>query len=170
MRRLAAVVMSGVTAVLLSSCASLIGIADGSQTSPGLHPLEFSAKTLAGDYFSGQSLTGRPAVLWFWTPSCVPCQTNAPSVVEAARAHPSVTFVGVASQDGLVAIKQFATRYGLDGSTELADLDGAVWRHFEITSPPAFVFIAGTGATQIVREAVSTEALDAQLDALAKTA
>jgi peroxiredoxin len=170
MRRLVSVAASAMAAMLLSSCAALIGIADGSQTSPGLHPLEFSAKSLAGAYFSGQSLAGKPAVLWFWTPSCAPCEANALFVVEAARAHPAVTFIGVASRDRLTAIKQFATRYGLDASTELADLDGAVWRHFEITSPPAFVFIAATGATQIVREAVSTEVLGARFDALAKTA
>jgi thiol-disulfide isomerase/thioredoxin len=133
MRRLATLLMSIAVLISVCSCASFIGIADESQTSPGLHALEFSAKTLDGKYFSGQDLTGKPAVLWFWAPWCPTCQGEAPSVAKAVQTHPAVTFVGVAARDQVPAMKQFVAKYQMAGYTQLADLDGSVWRHFGIT-------------------------------------
>src|SRR3712207_5182699 len=46
--------------------------------------LNFSAKTVDGQEFSGASLAGKPALLWFWAPWCPKCQAEAPTIAEAA--------------------------------------------------------------------------------------
>src|ERR1700758_263401 len=73
--------------------------------------LQFTAKTVDGQDFSGQSLVGKPAVLWFWAPWCPVCQGEAPMVGQMAAAQLAVTFVGVAGLDQLPAMQQFVTKY-----------------------------------------------------------
>src|SRR5262245_51367834 len=48
--------------------------------------LDFTAQTIDGKQFSGASLAGKPAVLWFWAPWCPKCQAEAPTIADAARA------------------------------------------------------------------------------------
>src|SRR6516225_12305011 len=72
--------------------------------------LQFTAKTVDGQDFSGQSLLGKPAVLWFWAPWCPVCQGEAPMVGRMATAHPAVRFVGVAGLDRLPAMQQFVAK------------------------------------------------------------
>lgn len=156
------------SAVVLSSCATVLGAAPESQTSPGLHTLAFSAKTFDGTYFSGETLKGKPAVLWFWAPWSPTCRDEAPEVARAAHTHPSVTFVGVAARDRLPAMEDFVARYDLHTLLNLADVDGAVWRHFDITRQPAFAFIGPNGSARIVRGVVTGADLEALLAALEK--
>lgn len=128
--------------------------------------LQFTAKTVNGQDFSGQSLAGKPAVLWFWAPWCTTCQGEAPGVAKAARANPAVTFVGVAAQDQVPAMQNFVTRYSL-GFTNLADLDGSVWRQFGVTIQPAFAFIGPDGSVDVVKRTLSEQDLAARVSTLA---
>jgi thiol-disulfide isomerase/thioredoxin len=50
--------------------------------------LQFTGTTLSGAPFSGASLVGKPAVLWFWTPWCPFCNAEAPNVSQVAAANP----------------------------------------------------------------------------------
>ena len=45
----------------------------------------FTGTTLSGAPFNGASLTGKPAVLWFWTPWCPFCNAEAPSRQSGGR-------------------------------------------------------------------------------------
>jgi thiol-disulfide isomerase/thioredoxin len=67
---------------------------------PANQQLQFAAKTVDGRDFSGQSLAGKPAVLWFWVPWRPICRSEAPSVERIAHSTASVTFVGVPSRTG----------------------------------------------------------------------
>ena len=49
--------------------------------------LQFTGTTLSGAPFSGASLIGKPAVLWFWTPWCPYCNAEAPGVSQVAAAN-----------------------------------------------------------------------------------
>ena len=129
--------------------------------------LRFTAKTLDGKDFSGQSLAGKPAVLWFWAPWCPTCQREAPTLAKAARANPGVTFVGVAAQDQVPAMKDFVTKYDLGSFTHLADLDASVWARFGITLQPAFAFIGSDGSVDVVKGTLSEQDLSARLGTLA---
>lgn len=125
--------------------------------------LRFTAKTIEGAEFSGESLAGKPAVLWFWAPWCPVCQREAPDVAEAARTHQDISFVGVAAQDEVPAMREFADTYKIGSFTNLADTEAAVWQRFGITAQPAFAFISADGAVEVVKGTLSAEDLTARL-------
>lgn len=128
--------------------------------------LDFTATTLDGAEFAGESLLGKPAVLWFWAPWCPTCQREAPMVGQAAETHPDVTFVGVASAAQVPEMKEFVETYPVGSFTHLADTDGAVWRKFGVTKQPAFAFVAADGQTELVKGEVTSVELDRRLDEL----
>src|SRR5579885_3012669 len=55
----------------------------------------------AGQQIHLAALKGKPVVVNFWASTCVPCQTESPVLVEAAKQYASqgVVFVGVDSED-----------------------------------------------------------------------
>ena len=133
-------------------------------STPGAEELQFTSITLDGKAFSGASLAGHPAVLWFWAPWCPNCRAESGQVAAAAAAHQgSVTFVGVASLDALPAMQSFVTTYGMGGFTQLADLDGSIWRRFGVTQQPAYAFISANGSVEVVKTRVSAAELDSRL-------
>lgn len=129
--------------------------------------LQFSAKTLAGQTFSGESLAGKPAVLWFWAPWCATCQQEAPVVAKVAAANPRVTFVGVAARDQLSSMQSFVDKYHLGGLTQLADTDGAVWAKFGITRQPAWAFVGADGSVDVVKGRLTESQLTERISELA---
>ncbi|WP_286055407.1 MULTISPECIES: redoxin domain-containing protein [Mycolicibacter] len=159
-RRQSAVLLMAVAAiaVLLFGC--------GSQTRAENTQLDFAAQTLDGRPFSGASLVGRPAVLWFWAPWCPLCQRDAPMVARLAAANPKVTFVGVGAQDRLDALRAFVDRYGVDEFTELADTDAAVWARFGVTRQPAYAFIRPDGRIEVVTGSLAEAELNRRLQVL----
>lgn len=141
----------------------------GSPPAPsGPDALAFTSTTLEGAGFTGQSLAGKPTVLWFWAPWCSVCRSEAPAIAEAAARHPDVTFVGVASLDQRPAMARFVEDYRLGGFTHLADTDTSVWRHFGVTQQPAFAFVAPNGTVQVVKGTLTEPDLAQRLDALAR--
>jgi thiol-disulfide isomerase/thioredoxin len=128
--------------------------------------LQFSAKTIDGKDFNGQSLLGKPAVLWFWAPWCPVCQGEAPMVGRVAAGHPAVTFVGVAGLDQLPAMQQFVAKYPVGNFTHLADTDGSVWEKFGVTHQPAFAFIRPDVGINVVKGGLSEPDLDQRVAAL----
>ena len=128
--------------------------------------LDFTAKTVGGQEFSGQTLAGKPVVFWFWAPWCPTCQREAPEVAGAARANPEVTFVGVAALDQESAMQEFIDKYDLGFFTNIADVDGAVWQRFGVTAQPAFAFVNANGAVDVVRGTLGEPALGTRISTL----
>jgi thiol-disulfide isomerase/thioredoxin len=79
--------------------------------------LQFTGTTLSGAPFSGASLVGKPAVLWFWTPWCPFCDAEAPSVSQVAATNPKVTFVGVAARSDVADMQGFVSKYNHNCAT-----------------------------------------------------
>lgn len=129
--------------------------------------LQFTAKTIDGQDFSGESVLGKPAVFWFWAPWCPTCQREAPMVGQLAETHPDVTFVGVAALDQLPAMQQFVATYPVKGFSHLADTDGAVWTKFGITQQPAYAFVSADGNVDVVKGSLSEPELTERVTALA---
>jgi thiol-disulfide isomerase/thioredoxin len=129
--------------------------------------LRFSAKTLGGQTFSGESLAGKPAVLWFWAPWCPKCRQEAPALAKVAAANPRVTFVGVAARDQVSSMQTFVDKYHLAGLTQLADTDGAVWAKFGITRQPAWAFVGADGTVDVVKSQLSEPQLSERVNGLA---
>lgn len=123
--------------------------------------LGFTAATLDGDEFSGETLAGEPAVLWFWTPWCPVCQHEAGFIADMADKHgDTVTFVGVAAQDDVEAMRAFASKHGIDSFTNLNDKDGSVWAAFEVPAQPAFAFISASGDVERVNGTVTEQEIE----------
>ncbi len=118
--------------------------------------LRFAARTLDGKDFSGGSLAGKAAVLWFWAPWCPKCQREAPAVASAAQANAGkVEFIGVAARDELAAMQGFVSEYQVDSFPHLADLDASLWRRFDVTRQPAYAFISPDGSVEVVKDQLS---------------
>ncbi|WP_159232832.1 protein disulfide oxidoreductase [Mycolicibacterium vanbaalenii] len=128
--------------------------------------LNFTAKTVGGQEFSGQSLVGKPVVFWFWAPWCPTCQREAPDVASVARATPEATFVGVAALDQEPAMQRFIDEYGIGFFPNIADLDGALWQRFGVTTQPAFAFVTADGSVDVVRGSLSEPALTTRVATL----
>lgn len=128
--------------------------------------LQFNATTIDGEPFSGASLAGKPAVLWFWAPWCPTCQREAPMVGQISAAHPDVTFLGVAGLAEVPAMKEFVDKYPVDTFTQLADTDGEVWTKFGVTQQPAFAFVNADGNIEVVRGSMSEPDLTQRVQAL----
>ncbi len=128
--------------------------------------LRFTAKTVDGKEFSGESLAGKAAVLWFWAPWCPNCQAEAPTIAEAARSAGDVEFVGVAAQDEVAAMQDFVRKYDLGSFTHIADTDAAVWQRFGVTYQPAYAFISADGTIETETSQLEKDELLARVGAL----
>jgi thiol-disulfide isomerase/thioredoxin len=174
--------MLAATTVLVAACGSntssesppaaattSVGAVDHTPTSTSVPAqLQFTAQTLDGKEFKGESVLGKPAVFWFWAPWCPVCQREAPMVGKIAATHPDVTFVGVAALDQVPAMEEFVNKYPVKGFTHLADTDGAVWAKFGVTQQPAYAFVRADGSIDVVRGSLPEASLSERVTALAK--
>ncbi|MEV0902176.1 redoxin domain-containing protein [Actinoplanes sp. NPDC049802] len=112
--------------------------------------LRFTGTTLDGAAFDGASLTGKPAVFWFWAPWCPKCQAEGPAVAKIAEKYRDrVTVVGVAGLDPSTAkMKQFVDRTGTSKLSQLNDTAGALYKHFRVTSQSSYLFVDPAGGTE----------------------
>jgi thiol-disulfide isomerase/thioredoxin len=123
--------------------------------------LRFTARTLDDKDFTGESLAGKAAVLWFWAPWCPRCMGEAPHLGSLAKDQAGkVTFVGVGAQDGLPAMKKFVADNEVGGFQHLADLDASIWTRFGITQQPAYAFVRPDGNIVVVKQQLSEESLN----------
>ena len=123
--------------------------------------LDFSADTVTGEAFEGASLSGKPAVLWFWAPWCPTCRGQIEAVSALTDEYgDKVTFVGVGSLDEASAIKGFAEDVPAD-LPHLLDPDGDVWRHFGIVEQSTYVVLDADG--EVVSEGYLDDAELAEL-------
>ncbi|MCK2217099.1 redoxin domain-containing protein [Actinomadura sp. ATCC 31491] len=164
------------SALLLAACGAQEPPRTGSGTAtagpaseaaqPAAAALGFTARTLDGQAFAGETLKGKPVVLWFWAPWCPKCRAEAPHVKAAAAAHRDVTFVGVASLDDEGAMKEFVQQTGTGGITHLSDAEGEVWARFGIASQSTFLFVRPDGSTTKATGPLDGEELTAQVGKL----
>jgi thiol-disulfide isomerase/thioredoxin len=130
--------------------------------------LAFQARTLDGGAFSGASLLGRPAVIWFWAPWCAVCRGEAPDVAAVAeRFQGKVAFLGIAGQDAVPAMKGFVKDEKLGFIPHVADEDGELWASFGVDGQPSHAFVHPDGKVDVVPGALSRDDLTARTAALA---
>jgi len=154
------------TALVVSACAVRT---DDTGTAARPTPqslLAFTATTVDGKQFDGTSLSGKPAVLWFWAPWCVTCLQQAPAVVSAGQRYAgTVNLIGVAGQDKTEAMPDFVQLAKLSSMTNISDADGALWKRFGAVDAGAFVFLDATGAV-LGRGVLSGDELSDKIGAL----
>jgi thiol-disulfide isomerase/thioredoxin len=133
----------------------------------GTVDLKFTVATLDGGTFDGQSLAGRPALLWFWAPWCPTCVAEAPQVGAAARDFQGkITVVGVAGLDTTAAMRDFVALPQVQHIVHLADERGVVWKRFGVTAQSTYVLLDSTGQV-VYRGYLGGDELTRRLSALA---
>ncbi|MBC6449674.1 redoxin family protein [Actinokineospora xionganensis] len=158
----------GTTAATTASTSPAAGSSAPAATAAVPEKLQFTAMTVDGKDFRGDSLAGKPAVLWFWAPWCPNCQREAAGLAEIAKANDGkVTFVGVAAQDRLEAMRDFVQKRGVGGFTHLADTEAALWKRFGVTYQPSYAFISADGTIETQTKQLSKDALAAKVAGLA---
>jgi thiol-disulfide isomerase/thioredoxin len=130
--------------------------------------LQFSGTTLSGAPFNGAALQGKRSVLWFFTPWCPFCNSEAPGLSQVAAANPAVTFVGVAAHSDVGAVQNFVSKYHLN-FTVVNDTDGSIWARYNVPWQPAWVFYNSDGTSAFVNNptaAISQQELSDRVTAL----
>lgn len=127
--------------------------------------LDFTGTTLTGKRFDGASLAGKPTVLWFWAPWCPTCRGQIPQVEQLATDHGGdVNVIGVGSLDSAEAIAEFAGN--VEGVTHLEDVEGELWKRFEVTEQSSFVVLDADGSVRFEAGYGGSDALEAEVESL----
>jgi cytochrome c biogenesis protein CcmG/thiol:disulfide interchange protein DsbE len=123
---------------------------------------EIVGVTLDGEPFRLSDLAGRPVVLNFWGPSCVPCRDEFP-LLEAKQAQfaaDGLAIVGILTDDPPAPARDFVAEYGATWPT-VEDPDKEAKTAYRVVGRPQTYFVDGSG---IIRSIQIGELTDADFD------
>ena len=134
------------------------GIARG-QAAPAI-----VGKTLDGTAFELATLRGRPVVVNFWGPFCLPCRDEFPlfKAKLAAHAGDGLAIVGILMFDAPAPAQDFIAQYGATWPT-VDDPNGAIRAAYRVVARPQSYFIDRAG---ILREIQVGETTDGDFERL----
>jgi cytochrome c biogenesis protein CcmG/thiol:disulfide interchange protein DsbE len=115
--------------------------------------------TLDGTPFDLASLRGRPVLLNFWGPSCIPCRDEFPlfRAQLAAHATEDLAIVGVLMIDPPAPARDFVAEYGATWPT-VVDPDKAFSRAYRVAARPQTYFIDRDGILRSIQVGQLTDA------------
>jgi cytochrome c biogenesis protein CcmG/thiol:disulfide interchange protein DsbE len=115
--------------------------------------------TLDGAPFDLSTLRGRPVVVNFWGPSCVPCRDEFPLFKKAISTHAAdgLAVVGVLFQDPPDPARSFAAEFGATWPTVL-DPAKAVAGAYRVVARPQSYFVDRQGILRSIQVGEVTEA------------
>jgi cytochrome c biogenesis protein CcmG, thiol:disulfide interchange protein DsbE len=118
--------------------------------------------TLDGEPFDLTAYRGRPVIVNFWGPSCVPCRDEFPLLIAKAAEHAAdgLAIVGVLTDDPPEPARRFAADYGATWPT-VEDPDKALKTAYRVAGRPQTYFVDGNG---IIRSIQIGEILEADFD------
>ena len=109
-------------------------------TDPTTAAVTFSGKTTDGTTFASKDHLGQVLVVNFWYAGCAPCRAEAPTLNAAAKAFPSVQFVGVNVADDASTAAAFDRSHGTTYPSILDEQqDAATQLAFAGSRPPKAV-------------------------------
>jgi cytochrome c biogenesis protein CcmG/thiol:disulfide interchange protein DsbE len=116
------------------------GIAVGAVAPP------VAGTTLDGTTFDLASLRGRPVIVNFWGPSCIPCRDEFPLFEQELAAHAAdgLAIVGVLTDDPPDPARAFVADYHATWPTVI-DPNGALKATYKVAARPQSYFIDATG-------------------------
>jgi len=149
-----AVILVVVQAVRPASPTSQPGIAKGN-AAPAI-----TGTTLDGASFDLASLRGRPVIVNFWGPSCIPCRDEFPLFKQELAAHAAdgLAIVGILTYDGPDDAKAFIAQYGATWPT-VQDPTGAIRTTYRVVGRPQSYFIDRNGVLREISVGQVTESL-----------
>jgi len=115
--------------------------------------------TLDGDAFDLADLRGRPVILNFWGPSCVPCRDEFPLFKAKLTEHAAdgLAIVGILTFDAVAPARDFITEMGATWPT-VDDPDGAIRTAYRVAARPQTYFIDADGILRAIQVGAVLEA------------
>jgi peroxiredoxin len=119
---------------------------DASRAAVGAVAPPVVGTTLDGTAFDLASLRGRPVIVNFWGPSCVPCRDEFPQFLHELDEHAAdgLAIVGVLTDDPPEPARRFVTEYGATWPTVI-DPGEAIKRAYRVIARPHTWFIDRAG-------------------------
>jgi cytochrome c biogenesis protein CcmG, thiol:disulfide interchange protein DsbE len=115
--------------------------------------------TLDGTAFDLASLAGKPVLINFWGPSCVPCRDEFPLLEAKLAQHggEGLTVVGVLTDDPVEPARDFVAQYGAEWAT-VVDPDKAIKTAYRVAARPQTYFVDRTGVVRSIQIGEVTDA------------
>ena len=151
-------------AIVVGSARLIPGGPGGSTVVVGAHPLEgkpapdFTLAQVGGsETVTLSTLRGKPLVINFWAPSCIPCRAEFPILRAALTAHAGsglailgVWFHGGNFLDSPIDVTSFMAEEGAQWPA-LADPGGVVQDAYDVVVPPTTFFVDRSGVVRAVQ-------------------
>ena len=108
--------------------------------------------TLDGQPFDLASLAGRPLLINFWGPSCVPCRNEFPLMKAKLAEHggDGLAIVGVLTDDPVEPARTFVAQYGASWPT-VVDPDKALKAAYRVAGRPQTYFVDRNGVLRSIQ-------------------
>lgn len=108
--------------------------------------------TLDGAAFDLAEYRGRPVLINFWGPSCVPCRDEFPLFLAKLTEHADDGFaiVGVLTDDPPEPARRFAADFGATWPT-VEDPDKALKTTYRVAGRPQTYFVDGDGVIRSIQ-------------------
>ena len=108
--------------------------------------------TLDGQAFDLASLRGRPVIVNFWGPSCIPCRDEFPlfKTLLAQHAADGLAIVGVLMDDAPAPARDFIAQYGATWPT-VDDPTKAIRTAYRVAARPQSYFIDRDGVLRSIQ-------------------
>jgi cytochrome c biogenesis protein CcmG/thiol:disulfide interchange protein DsbE len=115
--------------------------------------------TLDGAAFDLAALRGRPVVVNFWGPSCIPCRDEFPLLAAKLTQHAGggLVVVGVLTDDPPEPARSFVADYGATWPTVI-DPDKALKVAYRVAARPQTYFVDGAGIIRSIQIGELTDA------------
>ena len=117
-------------------------------------------QTLDGQPFDLASLAGKPVVINFWGPSCVPCRDEFPlfKAKLAEHAADGLSIVGVLKDDPVEPARSFVAQYGASWPT-VVDPDKTLAAAYRVAARPQTYFVDRHGVLRSIQIGEITDQL-----------
>ena len=115
--------------------------------------------TLDGTAFDLASLAGKPVLINFWGPSCVPCRDEFPLLEAKLAQHggEGLTVVGVLTDDPVEPARDFVARYGANWPT-VVDPAKTIKAAYRVAARPQTYFVDRAGVIRSIQVGELTDA------------
>jgi cytochrome c biogenesis protein CcmG/thiol:disulfide interchange protein DsbE len=149
---LAIAVVTTVAVVALVQATRSPGPDAGGKAVVGQKVPTLAGTTLDGQPFDLASLAGRPVLINFWGPSCIPCRDEFPLMKAKLAEHGAdgLAIVGVLTDDPVEPARSFVTQYGATWPT-ITDPDKALKSAYRVAGRPQTYFVDRNGILRSIQ-------------------
>jgi cytochrome c biogenesis protein CcmG, thiol:disulfide interchange protein DsbE len=135
------------------------GAPAGSQIAKGQPVPTFAGATLDGSSFDLAAERGKPVIINFWGPSCIPCREEMPLLAAKSVQHAAagVVIVGVLADDPVEPARLFVAQYGGTWQTVI-DPGGVIKQEYRVAGRPQTYFVDAAGILRSIQVGPLTDA------------